>query len=321
MFLANVAWLAAQPASKKANHPKGISEATYHGWPGSLVLSNGKVEAVVVPAVGRVMQFHFIGEDDIFWEKTSLQGKPADPMSKEWVNFGGDKTWPSPQDDWQKMIGRGWPPPATFDSTALEAHQQGNAVEMVSPVDPAYGIRTHRRIELDPKKPVLKITTTYEKVSGDPVKVGVAIITQLRDPLRAFIALPPKSQFPDGYVLLAFDKPQNIKRQGNLLSLERSHETRSQIGADGSALLWMDEKYALKIESPRIAGAEYADKGSSSVIYTNSDPDGYVELETYGPLTVVKAGDKIERTNTYTLSRRMGKDPDAEARKILGITK
>jgi hypothetical protein len=78
----------------------------------------------------------------------------------------------------------------------------------------------------------------------------------------------------------------------------------------------MNEKYALRIDSPHVEGAEYAE-GSSAVIYTNADPDRYVELETYGPLTTMKTGDKIERTNVYTLSRRTDSDPDRQARKIL----
>jgi len=303
-------------AADKTAHGKGISSITYHGWSDALVMSNGKVEVAIVPSIGRVMQFHYVGEDDVLWENEKLQGKPADSSSKEWINFGGDKSWPSPQADWPKMIGRGWPPPATFDSTPLDAQKKGGVVELISPVDPNYGIRVHRHIKLDPKEPILTITTTYEKVSGDPLKVGVAVITQLCDPQRAFIKLPAQSKYPEGYTLLNFEKPQDAKFQDGLFSLTRSHQKSSQIGNDGSSLLWMNEKYALRIDSPHVDGAEYAE-GSSTVIYTNSDPDGYVELETYGPLTTMKLGDKIERTNLYTLSKRTEKDPDSEARKIL----
>ena len=295
-----------------------VAKTTYRGWPDGLVLSNGKVEAVIVPAVGRVMQFHFVGEDDVFWENAALQGKSPNPSAPGWSNFGGDKTWPSPQADWEKVVGRGWPPPATFDSTPLQGEQKENAIELTSPVDSAYGIRTRRRIELDPFTPVLKITTTYEKVSGDVVRVGIGVVTQVRDPQRAFIAVPVKSKFPEGFVLLNFERPQDGKLKGELFSLTRSHANKSQIGSDASTLLWMNEKHAIKIDSPRVMGAEYANQGSSTVIYTNSDPDAYVELETYGPLTVMKVGDRIERTNTYTLYKRSEKDPEAEARKILG---
>jgi hypothetical protein len=300
-------------AADRFLHHKGVSLGSYHGWQDSLILSNAQVEAIVVPAVGHVIQFHFLGEGDVFWESEKLQGKSATPGATEWANFGGDKSWPSPQADWPKMIGRGWPPPATFDATLLQARAQGHEVNLASPVDPAYGIRVRRHIQLDPHRPILSITTTYEKVSGAPVKVGIGVITQLRDPQRAFIQLPPKSQFPEGYVLLNFEKPQNRKLQDGLFSLTRDHDHSSQIGNDGSSLLWMNEKYALRIDSPHVDGAEYANQGSSAVVYTNPDPDAYVELETYGPLITMKAGDKIQRTNVYTLSKRTEKDPETEA--------
>src|SRR5712691_2985388 len=69
-------------AADKPDHKKGISSINYHGWADSLLLNNGQVEAVVVPAIGRVMQFHFVGEDDILWENEKLQGQSANPMAK-----------------------------------------------------------------------------------------------------------------------------------------------------------------------------------------------------------------------------------------------
>jgi hypothetical protein len=307
-----------------SGHPKTrsaakvtVTSATYRGWPGAFILSNGKAEALVVPAIGRVMQFHFVGEEGTFWENRAMDGKSPDPASTEWGNFGGDKTWPAPQADWKKMIGREWPPPAAFDSRPLQGRAEGQVVELVSPVDAAYGIRTRRRVELDSRRPVLTITTTYEKVQGSPVKVGIGVITQLRDPQRAFMALPAKSQFPQGYVRLQFDPPHDLTVEDGLVSLTRGN-TQSQIGSDASTLLWMDDKYVLRIDSPRVPGAEYADEGSSAIIYTSRDPLAYVELETFGPLSTMKVGDKIQRTNTYTLSRRTEKDPGVEAKKVLG---
>jgi len=52
-----------------------IKRIPYHGWPDSLLLSNGTVEAMVVPALGRVMQFRFAGEESgAFWENRELDG-------------------------------------------------------------------------------------------------------------------------------------------------------------------------------------------------------------------------------------------------------
>jgi len=41
-----------------------ITRITYRGWPDSYALPNGFAEAVVVPALGRIMQFRFAGEPD-----------------------------------------------------------------------------------------------------------------------------------------------------------------------------------------------------------------------------------------------------------------
>jgi len=60
-----------------------VAKVSYHGWPHSYLLTNGTVEVIVVPEVGRVMQFHFVGEDAIFWENPRLLGKSPDPTAKD----------------------------------------------------------------------------------------------------------------------------------------------------------------------------------------------------------------------------------------------
>ncbi len=293
------------------------SHAEYHAWKEAVILTNGVAEVIVVPAIGRVMQFHFAGEDPVLWENRALDGKPGAKDEENWTNFGGDKSWPSPQAEWPQLIGRGWPPPFTFDQVPMKAEVSSGAVILESPVDPQYGIRERREIRLDDSKPVMQITTTYEKVTGDPVKVGIGVITQLRDPQRAFMVLPEKSQFPKSYVHLQFYLPENLTVKDGLVSLTRGRNIESQIGSDASALIWMNEKYVLRIDSPRVNGAEYADQGSNTIIYTGADPFPYVELETFGPLSTMKVGDKIQRTNTYALSRRTEKVPETEVKKII----
>jgi Domain of unknown function (DUF4380) len=299
-------------------YPLQVSAFTYDGWPNSLILSNGQEEVVVVPAIGRVMQFHYAGEGEVLFENRSMDGKPPDPASKEWGNFGGDKTWPSPQADWEKVTGRSWPPPVAFDSMPVTATVRNNAIELTSEVDPAYGIRTHRRIELDDRNPIMTIETTYEKVSGEPLKVGVWAITQMADPERAFMVVPAKSQYPQGYNKQMDALPKDLNAEDGLISMTRDPKNPTKIGSDGGTLIWMNDRYVLRIDSPRVAGAEYPDQGSSEEIYTNPDPLTYIELETLGPLSMMQVGDKIERMNKYTLLRRTEKDPTAEVKKILG---
>jgi hypothetical protein len=296
----------------------------YHGWNDCLILRNSKVEVVIVPAVGRVMQFRFAGHDDgPFWENRALDGRMPDPKAKEWGNFGGDKTWPSPQGDWQKVTDREWPPPAAFDSMSVKAADvssgsEGPSVRLESSMDPFYGIRTTRLITLPANEPVMKIRTTYLKVDGDPRKVGIWTITQLKDPVSVFAPIPRKSMYKDGYNKQSDALPLGLIVSGNMLSLRRDPSKSTKIGNDADALVWIGEKEALKIESPRIANAEYPDQGSSAEVYTNPDPLPYVELELLGPLHTMKVGDQIEQTMTYTLFQRREAEPAAEAQRALG---
>lgn len=298
--------------SAKLTSGVSIEKIHYHQWADSLILSNGKVEAVVVPAIGRVMQFRFAGEEEgPFWENTDLSGKPPDPLSESWGNFGGDKTWPAPQSDWPKITPRSWPPPPAFDSMPVEAiikHSLvgGDRVELISSIDPHYGIRTRRLIVLDPNRPRMTITTMYEKVEGDPVTVGIWTITQLKDPRSVHFRPPKDSIFAEGYTKQSKQLPAGLKREGRLLSLTRDPNVSTKIGTDASTLFWMDDRQMLRIDSPRVPKATYPDQGCSAEIYTNLDPLKYVELEMLGPLHTMNISDRLEQTNTYTLTRRKG---------------
>ena len=329
--LASLAPRIADAAPASTRHHSGavtvtVKKTPYPGWQDSYVLNNGIVEVVIIPAIGRIMEFHFIGKAGPFWANAAMSGKNPDPKSSEWGNFGGDKTWPAPQAEWGKITGRQWPPPPAFDSMPVKASIVGHAVELVSPVDAAYGIRTRRRISLDPRAAVMRVTTRYEKVQGEPRKVGVWTITQTNEPVEVFIRLPQNSINKEGYVRMEKgDLPANLKVEdsqngaGRVVSLTRDADKASKIGADGGTLLWVGEDDILRMDSPRVKELEsqYPDQGSSAEIYTSPNPLQYVELEMLGPLVEMKPGDHIERATTYTLMHRRAQDAHAEALKIL----
>ena len=318
-FVALTALLALLCLAAFAQKPRKITiqKQSYRGWNDALVMSNGLVEAVIVPSIGRVMQFRFVGESEgVFWENAALAGKPVNPTSNDWGNFGGDKSWPAPQSEWPKITPRAWPPPVAFDSMPCTAEIKGNTVELTTPIDPHYGIRVVRTLTLDARRPAMHIKNVYEKVEGEPRKVSIWVITQLPEPVMVYVPLPTNSINANGYVLQSKTAPPSLKREANLLSLTRDKTTAYKIGTDASTMLWMGEKFAVRIDSPRQPNAEHPDSGSSAEVYTNADPLAYVELETLGPLREMKKGDRIERTNRYTLSHRKGKAA-AEASSLL----
>jgi hypothetical protein len=293
-----------------------ISTIIHNGWPQSYVINNGVVEAVVVPAVGRVMQFRFVGGEDTFWENRALDGKQPDAKSAEWLNFGGDKCWPSPQSDWPAIAGRDWPPPVAFDSAPATATVEGETLTLTTAVDPGYGIQVVRRISLDGA--TMTIRSEYRKVKGDAVKVALWTITQAPHPQRIFVLLPEKPMFPEGFVGMGGPAPFDLQHHGRMISLRRHPSAKLKIGTDGDQLLWLGESTALLISSKREASGEHPNGGSSAEVYTN-DTEGYIELETSGTLATMKSGDTIAKTNTYTLSKRTTKDEVEEAKRVFGV--
>jgi hypothetical protein len=294
-----------------------VERFSYHGWPDCYLLSNGRVEAVVVPAIGRVMQFRIKGETDSpFWENRALDGQMHDAATSEWINFGGDKCWPAPQSAWPGHQGREWPPPVAFDSRSAQADATEFGVTLTSPIDPGFGIQMVRHVQLDAGKPILRIRTEYRKLFGSALQVSIWTITQLRDPKRVAFLLKEKSRFADGYLRLLTVQPAELKLAGRLLWLGRHTSQQVKIGTDGGSMVWVGDRCALRIDAEAGPG-EYPDGGCVTEIYTNPDPLPYVELEALGPLRAIKAGDRIERTTVYTLKSRSTSDPEDEARKML----
>jgi hypothetical protein len=295
-----------------------VSRAQWQGWE-TQVIRNPVAQVVVVPAIGRVMQFRLLedGAKSIFWSHPAI-GPALAGDENGWINFGGDKAWPAPQSAWAAIVGKGWPPPRTFDAVAHAATVEGNAIVLVSPVDPAYGMRVRRRISLHASEPVMSIETTYEKVSGAPMRVGVWTITQLVSPERMFVLLPERSAFAGGHRRVLPPVPKDFAVDGRLLSLARDTAEKTMIASDGDALLWVGDGPDLLIENTTPASGASWPEGAHSQIYTSPDgAEAYVELELLGPLHDLAPGQSASLTTRYTLVRRVDADPVDEARRVL----
>jgi hypothetical protein len=299
-----------------------VRPIAYHGWAECYLINNGIVEAVVVPAIGRVMQLRLAGDaDGAFWENRALDGRLHAPASTQadpakWLNFGSDKCWPAPQSDWARQQGCDWPPPVAFDSSPVEAVATERGVVLTSPVDPAYGIQVVRHVELDIELPVMSIRTEFRKLAGPPVTVSIWTITQMQEPERVFVPLRTESAMPGGLIRLIDEEPEGLRIEDGLLSLMRHPAKYTKIGSDAASMVWVGRSLVVRIDAETGSG-EYPDGGCVTEIYTNPDPEPYVELETLGPLATLSAGDRIERTTVYTILPRMTAEPEAEARKAL----
>ena len=325
-LLSMVALLAAAsvPSSGQQTHASAVAVAyaDYHGWR-AITLRSATAEAVIVPEIGRVMQFNLVEQEKTipgpFWSNPGF-GKQLRADSEGWTNYGGDKAWPSPQSDWPKVAGSAWPPPKTFDAKPYRASIHGSRIELLSAIDANYGIRIRRIISLDAQDPVMTIETSYEKVRGQPVQVGVWTITQLVSPDRVFVLLPQHSAFAGGYKSLLKDPPSDVRLDGPLLSLTRNPAAESMVGNDGTALLWVGTGPDLRVEGMSSTTSGDYPAGMRAHIYTNpGDKLAYVELEVLDRVPELKVGQTTTMRNTYTLIRRSESDPLAEARKVFSL--
>jgi hypothetical protein len=295
-----------------------MSRVSWHGWPDSIQIQNGIVEAVIVPSIGRVMRLGLAGDAaGAFWANPQMDGQlhplVADHrVSDQWLNFGGDKCWPAPQSAWPKQQGRYWPPPLAFDSQPMNANIADGSVVLTSCIDPAFGIQVMRHVSLDLDKPVMRIRSEFLKLSGGPVNVAVWTITQMCEPECVSIRLPAQSKFPGGFVRLMGAQPADLKVEAGVLSLVRHRNELVKIGTDGVSMAWVGQTCVVRIDAEQGAG-EYPDGGCVTQVYTNPDPLHYVELETIGPLTLMSVGDRIQRTSVYRVSPRSTPDARAEA--------
>jgi hypothetical protein len=193
-------------------------------------------------------------------------------------------------------------PPPAFDALPVDARIDGQSVVLTSPVDKYYGIRTVRRITLATN--TLIITTTYERLSGPPSKVGVWVITQFKEPDAVLVPVRSDTIFTNGHFIFWNEPWPQLKRVGQHLRITRDPNKAHKMGSDADELVWLRANEVCVVRAPRVAGAEYPDQGASAEVYTNPDPKKYVELELLGPLSVLEAGAKISFTQTYTLSER-----------------
>jgi hypothetical protein len=179
-------------------------------------------------------------------------------------------------------------------------------VTLTGPVDKTFGTRVVRRIDLHPQEAVLRVVSTFEKISGDPSRIGVWVITQVKEGERVFVPIPKNSIFPTGYTAVG-SVPQGLAVTNGLVTLSIDPHSSSKIGNDAGALLWVGTNSMLLIESPRVsgvAGSSYPDEGCSAEVYTNPNPAAYIELELLAPLASLKPNSTSEATTLYSLFRR-----------------
>ena len=313
--------------------PVVVTRLTYHGWPGAVRLSNGLVEAVVVPVIGRIMAFQLAGhpETNPLFENPEWIGKTlagVDPAT--WANFGGDKLWPSPQSDWGKHAVRAWPPDQAFDGAPQTAQILPNGVRLTTPPSAAFAARATRTITLEPGQARLYLAQTLDKdpeASGDRdgFLIGIWTVSQVRGDASVFLPLSPPGKFPGGFLSLSSpgttEAAPFFTSGAGVLGITRDPQTAHKVGVSAPAA-WIAALYAGTVlfseQQTTQPGVSYPDGGLPVEAYTNAGATAYSEMELLGPLVPLTHARRLTHTLVWHLERlpRAPKDA-ADARALV----
>lgn len=295
-----------------------ISQTTYFGRP-AFRLTDGKCEAVVVPSLGRVMRYGKVGGSNLLWNApTSSKFKAG-----EWKNFGGDKTWLSPQSSWGTFHGKGaWPPDPAFDGTSHSAEvQSGGKLKLMSQTSPIIGIRLERTMGFNAAGEFV-IEQSAFKTSGAPVRAGLWSISQSVPGASVFLPMASDSVYKNGYFRFGSAKTpdEGVSVANGLLRVDpvpRGGGKKFGVDAPVAAIAsvrdgvaWVQRATKPKGQYPD--GAE--DHGFPVELYVNGDANVfYAELELLGPLVDMVKGQKQTHTVKWQLHDLPSNDVDDAA--------
>jgi hypothetical protein len=335
-----------------------VEQAHFRGW-NAIYLRNGFATIVAVPDIGgRIMAFD-LGETPFFFVDPTLAGKLFTPEENQgdgslaaWKNYGGDKTWPSPQ-GWDNDDQWHGPPDPVLDTgiykvIGMENSRRESSVQMVSPADSSTGMQVTRKVTLHQGGSRATLTLSFKNISDRPRRWSIWDVAQLRaektlpdgklaaDTTCSVTApLKPQSRFPDGYWVMFGDpaNPQWEVDQGRRLLVANYRWEIGKIGSDACAADmesgWIafsnaTQGFAFAEIFPVFPGEDYPDNGSTVECWTvgkgkvaNLDyehSDIYLmETEVLSPLYTFQPGETRSFRIDWGACRSVGPIVDVKA--------
>ncbi|MBI5667419.1 MAG: DUF4380 domain-containing protein [Chloroflexi bacterium] len=277
--------------------PCSAAKGDFRGWD-ACFLENGIVRLAAVPDIGGRVMAYDLGPYPFFFVDPNLAGKLFSPEENQgdgslaaWKNYGGDKTWPSPQ-GWDTDDQWHGPPDPVLDTgrytlDELRADGETAVVQMTSPPDPRTGVQITRRLTLQQGSSRVKLDITFKNIKDHPVRWSIWDVAQLRAERRlpdgtttyesgCIVTTPvnPNSVFPRGFNVMfgAPDNPQwQVDPQTGLFTAPYLWQI-GKVGLDSPAG-WIafsntTEGYNFAERFTYIPGAPYPDGGATVEVWT-----------------------------------------------------
>jgi len=279
--------------------PIRITRENFRGWEDAYRLSNGRVDAVVVTAIGpRIMSFGPTGGPNLFYVRDREAGGRNEA---EWTFRGGWRLWIAPERRETTY---------SLDNAPCTAEVSGPTLRVTGPPQRDAGLQKTIEVSLDPEQPRLHVVSRLRNSGDRPRTYAAWSLSVLRPGGRAFV---PFDVGPlDGFdairrlILWSYTQVNDPRyRFGDrLVQIDHAKVTaappgstgrrrdESKIGVD-SAQGWgaylLDGTLYVKSFAHDAEG-QYPDGGATIEVYSSAE---FLELEQLGPLTTIQPGEEI----------------------------
>jgi hypothetical protein len=319
-MLGALALLASGARAEVAPSGVTIAREDYRGWADTYRLSNGRIEARVVTAVGpRIIDLRTAGGKNLFHVRDAEAGGRDEP---EWMFRGGWRLWIAPERR-----------PATYalDNAPCRAEVIGGTTLRVSaPPQPDAGIQKTIEVSLDEQQPRLHVVSRIRNVADHPLTYAAWSLSVMRPGGRAFVPLDvgPLDAFDATRTLLLWSYAElgdsRYRFGDRLVQIDQSkirpapagqsgrRDDESKIGVDsaqGWAAYLVDGTLYLK-RFPHAPAASYPDGGATIEVYSSAE---FLEVENLGPLTTLQPGDEIVSPEDWWLFTDVSVSSDERA--------
>ncbi len=271
-----------------------IIQVNYKGWKDSYLLTNGIIRLVVVPSIGRIMEYSLIGEKNIIYQDNSLSGKLFPCLEKKghWYNYGGDKLWIAPEKASRKT---GWY--YSFDNCPWKVENiSSSEIYLIGPPVSPVGIRFSRKIKIYPDSSRVKIVETMENISNHSVSWSIWDVTQVIPSGTASFPLSKDKKV--NYWPRTDPKNGQYNLKGDIFYVYHQGKN-GKVGAVSPG--WIAYSIDNLIFTKRFTyfpGEVYPDNNSSVEVYTCKN---YVEIEILSPIKRLKPGEKYSFIQNWYL--------------------
>lgn len=298
-------WLTAARPAPAAVPVEPILPTDYLGWTNAYRLHNERLEAVLVPAIGRLVHVALTDQASPLRLDPALHGN-LPTANDPFFNIGGDWLWPVAQARWPALAAKGqdWPPPplladVPWSCSAWTADDAQQCVQFTRTYGAPLNIVVTRQFTLAPGATELVVYQRIERTAPSDIPVVLWNISQVAQPDQVVLPLAVPSVFRGGLKVLMGHKPDRraLRRCDTAAIYTPTPGSEIKLGSDSPAA-WVAARCGplllVETASTHATGA-YPDGGATVEIYSNHGL-GYTEIETLSPEVALAPATVLENT-------------------------